>query len=126
MTVSNKETLYRIKKGARNAAKGISASFMIFVVLMILSISFILYQLKEFQINKDIKEIRKLKNEIEELESLNHHHKSKIKNELENYGRISRLAYEMDLKEALTAPEILTLEKGKLRKYAEKDKKISQ
>jgi len=67
-----------------------------------------------------------LKNEVEELESLNHHYRSKIKNELESYGRISRLAYEMDLKEALAAPATLTVEKGKLRKYAEKDKKISQ
>jgi len=122
--MKKEETLYQIKKGARSAARGISASFMIFVILMIISISFILYQLKEFQINKDIKEIRKLKNEIEELESLNHHHKSKIKNELANYSRISRLAYEMDLKEALTVPAILTVEKGKLREYAKKDKEL--
>lgn len=121
-----KVTLYQIKKGARSAARGISASFMIFVVLMVLSISFILYQLKEFQINKDIKEIRKLKNDIEELESLNHHYQSKIKNELANYSRISRLAYEMELQETLTAPAILTIDKNRLRDYEKKDKEVSQ
>ena len=124
--MKSKVSLYHIKKGARSAARGISASFVIFIILMVLSISFILYQLKEFQINKDIQEIRKLKNEIEELVSLNHHHKSRINNELANYSRIAGLAYEMDLREALTAPTILTIEKNKQRKYEEKDKKISQ
>lgn len=117
---------YQLKMGAQKAASGISASLMIFFVLMILSISFILFQLKEFQITKDIKDIRRLKNEIEELRSLNHHYKSKIKNELATHSRIYSVARELGLQEALNTPQVLVVEKNKLKDYAEKDKEISQ
>lgn len=124
--MKNKTITYRIKKGARTAAQGISTSFMIFIVLIILSISFILFQLKEFQIAQDFKDIQKLKNEIEELESLNHRYKSKIDNELATYSLIHKLANELGLKEALEQPKILNINKDRLKKYVEKDKKISQ
>ncbi len=123
--MQNKISIYEIKKGARKAAHGISASLMIFFILMILSISFILYQLKEFQINRDIREIRKLKNEIEELRSLNQYYKGRI-NELTDYSRIRRLANEMGLHESLTTPKPLMVEKDELDNYAREDKEISQ
>lgn len=124
--MQNRTITYRIKKGAKTAAHGISTSFMIFIILIILSISFILFQLKEFQITKDFKDIRKLKDEIEELESINHRYKSRIDNELATYAQIHKLANELGLKEALEQPKILSVNKDQLRKYEKKDKKISQ
>jgi cell division protein FtsL len=123
--MQKKINIYEVKKGARKAAHGITASLMIFFVLMILSISFILYQLKEFQINKDIKEIRKVRNEIEELRSLNQYYRGKV-NELTSSSRIRRLANEMGLQESLTAPRALIVDKGELNNYEEKDKEVSQ
>lgn len=124
--MKKKPITYQLKMGAQKAASGISASLMIFFILMILSISFILFQLKEFQITKDIKAIRQLQNEIEELRSLNHHYKSRIKNELETHSRIYSLAKDLGLQEALSTPQVLVVEKDKLNDYAKKDKEISQ
>lgn len=123
--MQKKVTIYEVKKKARKAAHGITASLMIFFLLMILSISFILYQLKEFQINKENKEIRKLKNKIEELRSLNQYYRGRV-NELTSSSRIRRLANEMGLQESLTIPKTLMVEKDELDNYAEKDKEVSQ
>lgn len=121
--MAKKIVAHRLKYNAQKAARGISAGIMIFFVLIVLSISFILFQLKEVQITKDIKEIRQLKNEIEELQSLNHHYKSKIKNELAAYSRIYEIA---GLQEATEKPQILTVPKSRLSSYVKKDEEISK
>jgi len=124
--MKKKPISYWLKLEAQKVVRGLSASMMFFFVLMLLSISFILFQLKEFQITKEIKEIRELRNDIEELRSLNHRYKSKIKNELETNSRIASLGKEMGLEEPIRSPEVMVVDKNKLDQYAEKDKKISQ
>lgn len=124
--MQKRTVIYQIKKKTQKAAHSLTASFMIFFVLIVLSITFILFQLKEFQITKYFKDIRNLKNEIEELESLNHHYKSKIDNELATNTQIFKLANELGLQESLEQPQVLIINKDKLKKYVKKDQKISQ
>lgn len=124
--MQKRTVIYRIKKGTQKAAHSLTASFMIFFVLIFLSITFILFQLKEFQITRYFKDIRSLKNEIEELESANHHYRSKIDNELATHTQIFKLANQLGLQESLEQPQVLHINKDKLRKYVEKDQKISR
>ncbi len=124
---SRRSMAYRLKAESRRVAYGVSVGFLMFSSLVVLSLGFILYQTKNHLIRKYIHEKQVLVEEILRLNSENNRYRTRIKVELTNYTRISRIAREkLGLTGSVAPPQWFDVDREELEKYARKDDQISE
>lgn len=117
---SRKKTVYRVKKGAQNAAIHFLSAVSIFLIIVLLTAFFILFQWKNVKIRDNLEQIEQLKAEILMLNA----EKSRletVRNQL--LKQIPHLAREqLGLVIPVKRPAVIKVNREELLSYETKDR----